>query len=367
MRILHISSAKTFGGGEKHLIDLCRGLTENGHQVFIAIRPTCEWREQLSFLPPENIFTVSIRNSFGLLSSKRIASFVRLNDIEVIHAHLGRDYITASITARLVGSLRCVLTRHVLFPLKPFNRFILTNVDRVIAVSEEVRLSLAGVFENRKVSVINNGSGSPPKTEDERHRLRRIVRSRLGLKENEIAIGVIGTLSEIKGQDLAITMIENLGKPGPQKLFIVGKAGAPKDPFEVNLKRQVGASSRATDVVFIDHIDDVDEFLCGLDILLSSSRSESFGLVVLEAMLAGVPVVSTPSQGSMLLLDKGDCGFISDGFDADSLTKSVVRCLEEESLRDEKRVKAMKRASEVFTLKRMVEKTEAIYREVAGK
>ncbi|MCA1608054.1 MAG: hypothetical protein LC730_01150, partial [Acidobacteria bacterium] len=69
MRILHVSSARHFGGGERHLVDLTRGLHRRGHEVFVALRPTNEWQTRLSFLPPENIFHVSIRNSFGVLSA----------------------------------------------------------------------------------------------------------------------------------------------------------------------------------------------------------------------------------------------------------------------------------------------------------
>ncbi|MCA1589135.1 MAG: glycosyltransferase, partial [Acidobacteria bacterium] len=95
MRILHVSSARYFGGGERHLVDLTRGLHRRGHEVFVALRPTNEWQTRLSFLPPENIFHVSIRNSFGVLSAMRIAEFVRDNRIDIIHAHVARDYIPA--------------------------------------------------------------------------------------------------------------------------------------------------------------------------------------------------------------------------------------------------------------------------------
>ena len=97
MRVLQISSAKTYGGGERHVIDLSRGLLERGHEVFAAVRPTCTWRKRLDFLPEEHVFEVSIRNSFGVLSAMRIAEFVRDNDIELIHAHVARDYVPASI------------------------------------------------------------------------------------------------------------------------------------------------------------------------------------------------------------------------------------------------------------------------------
>ena len=88
MRILHISSAVDFGGGEKHIVDLCRGLAERGHDVFLALRPTNKWQSRVDFLPPERIFHVSIRNSFGVFSAKRIGDFAKTNAVDIVHAHV---------------------------------------------------------------------------------------------------------------------------------------------------------------------------------------------------------------------------------------------------------------------------------------
>ena len=364
MRILHISSAKTFGGGEKHLVDLCRGLFEAGHDVFVAIRPTCEWKEMFSFLPSENVFNVSIRNSFGLLSSKKISKFVKANNIEIIHAHLGRDYITASIVARLVSPLRCVLTRHVLFQLKTFNKFILTNVDRVIAVSEDVRLSLAGVFENRKVSVIYNGSPSSPKTESERMMQRRLVREKFRFDDAQLLIGVIGTISEIKGQDIAVGTLGALPDTEKTTLLIIGKGEAPKTAFEDELIKAAGLIGNNKEIRLIDYSEDIESLVCGLDVVLSPSRSESFGLVMLEALFAGVPVVATPTRGASLLLDQGQCGYIAKDFSSVALAEALKECLGDVKGRAEKLSRAKNRAAEFFTLERMVEKTESVYQEL---
>lgn len=364
MRILHISSAKTFGGGEKHLVDLCRGLKEAGHDVFVAVRPTCEWKSRLSFLPDERICTVSIRNSFGLLSSKRLASFVRTNRIEIIHAHLGRDYITASIVARLVSPLKCVLTRHVLFPLKTFNRFVLANVDRIIAVSEDVRMSLSGIFETRKIRVIYNGSDSVMISTDERADCRNRLCTQLKVQGSTALIGLVGTISEVKGQDLAVSAVEILKETSDLRLVILGKADSPKDPFFLKLKEQVDSSHYRDRVAFLETEEDVEDLIHGFDIVLSCSRSESFGLVILESMIAGVPVVATPTRGATLLLDSGSCGFIARGFEAESIAEAIKECLSQEQSRSKKVAAAKNRASLMFTLKRMVEKTESLYREL---
>ena len=157
MRILQISSARTYGGGERHVIDLSRGLTEHGHEVFAAVRPTCSWRKRLEFLPEGHIFEVSIRNSFGVLSAMRIADFVRENGIELIHAHVARDYVPASIACMAAKNSRYLVTRHVMFPLKPFNKFALRNCACFIGVSDAVGVELRRLFPANKVRVIPNG------------------------------------------------------------------------------------------------------------------------------------------------------------------------------------------------------------------
>jgi len=157
VRILHISSAKTFGGGERHLVDLTRELRARGHDVFVALRPTNEWQDRLDFLPPERFFHVSIRNSFGMFSANRISRFLAREKIDILHAHVARDYLAASVAAGRAQGVRLVLTRHVMFPMKPFHRFALRNVDAAIAVSPAVAGQLAKIFPKENVKTIANG------------------------------------------------------------------------------------------------------------------------------------------------------------------------------------------------------------------
>src|SRR3954468_2229915 len=128
MRILYISSATRFGGGERHLVDLSRAMIARGHEVFFALRPTNNWQHHLDFVPPENFLHVSIRNSFGMFSAKRIARFIESKEIDVLHAHVARDYVAASVACRIAGGrAKLVLTRHVVFPMKPFHKFAPRN------------------------------------------------------------------------------------------------------------------------------------------------------------------------------------------------------------------------------------------------
>jgi glycosyltransferase involved in cell wall biosynthesis len=197
MRILHISSAVHFGGGERHLVDLCRGLHERGHDVYVAIRPTSRWKERLAFLPPENVFHVSIRNSFGVFSAKRIADFARENRIDIIHAHVARDYIPANIASMVARDSTFVLTRHVMFPLKPFNRFALRNLSRAIAVSPAVAGGLQTLFSAKKVAVIPNGIQITEFADGDKEALGDEFRSFHQIPRDTPLIGTVGQLTEL--------------------------------------------------------------------------------------------------------------------------------------------------------------------------
>src|SRR5262245_13532801 len=116
MRILQICSAREIGGGEKHLVDLANALAARGHEVFAALAPSSPVRAGLTALPSENVIEVPMRNSLSLGSALQLSGFARAKQIEIVHAHLARDYPLAAIAAGRAGA-QLVLTRHVLFPL----------------------------------------------------------------------------------------------------------------------------------------------------------------------------------------------------------------------------------------------------------
>src|SRR5436190_14101094 len=137
MRILQICSAREIGGGERHLADLANGLAGRGHEVFAAMAPGSPVRAELSSVPAENMIELPMRNALSLRSGWQLSRLVRDQRIEIVHAHLARDYPLAALAAGR-SAAQLVLTRHVLFPLSRIHRLTLRRTSRVIAVSEAV-------------------------------------------------------------------------------------------------------------------------------------------------------------------------------------------------------------------------------------
>src|SRR5438128_5113260 len=137
MRILQVCSAREIGGGERHLVDLVNGLAKRGHEVFAALTPGSPLRKELSALDSSKLIELPMRNAMNLSTAMKLARFVREKKIEIVHAHVARDYpLAALVTGR--SNARLVLTRHVLFPMNRIHKLTLRRTARVIAVSEAV-------------------------------------------------------------------------------------------------------------------------------------------------------------------------------------------------------------------------------------
>ena len=359
MRVLHISSAKTFGGGERHFADLTREMSRRGHEVFVALRPSNEWQNRLAFVPAERFLHVSIRNSFGMFSARRIAQFAEKNEIDVIHAHVARDYIAASIAARSANT-RLVLTRHVLFPMKSFHRFALRNVDAAIGVSSSVRDQLERIFPPHKVHVISNGIDLAATSDEERGKWGREFRAFHSIPMDCAVVSTIGELKALKGQRDFVLAANEVVKRQPDCRFIVAGVDNTIDKnFRRELKRLVRVLGMEDNFIWLDWIEDTRPLLAASDIFVSPSHSESFGLAILDAMIAGCPVVATMTGGAIELIP--DAKALVPIKDPLSLADTILWYLEHPDDRAELARDLHSAATERFSLTKMVDATEVLY------
>lgn len=365
MRILQISSAKTFGGGERHLVDLCRELHKRGHEIFVALRPTNEWQEKLSFLPKENIFQASIRNSFGIFSAKKIARLVREKKIEIVHAHVARDYIPASLVCRMSKDSKFVLTRHVLFSMKPFYKLTLGNLSKAIAVSNAVAANLQNTFPKEKIIMIPNGIETEILTVEERKKKREEFRFFHEIPFDVPLIGIIGELKVLKGQRDFVLAANEIAKNFPEARFlIVGKDQSLKKEFRLELKRLVKIFGLENRFLFLDWMEDLPSVFAALDIFVSASHTESFGLAILEAMVNAVPIVATETAGAKELLENDETALLVPIKEVLKLAEAIENLLKDKEKCAKFGKNAQTFAKETFSLSKMIDETENLYKQI---
>jgi glycosyltransferase involved in cell wall biosynthesis len=368
MRILQVSSARAFGGGERHLVDLVRGLSERGHELFVALSEGSPLRGRLSFLPEANVFTVPLRNALDLPGAMRLSRLAREKEVDIVHAHVARDYTLASFATRRNARARLVITRHVLFPLSRAHRLALSNVSRVIAVSGAVARALREqkIFDEGKIRVVENGVDLT-RFEQAREKFKEEGRAGGGAP---LRVGIVGEVSPVKGHveflQAAAQVAEVFG--GGVEFFVVGDDLSSGGAYRERVSEVVGEWRLSGRVRFLGRLgeDELPRLLASLDLLVSASRSEAFGLAMVEALACGVPVVATATEGAREVVEDGADGLLVPLGDVNALAEAVVSLLRDEARRRAFGERAVEAARERFDIARTVEATERVYAEAAG-
>ena len=351
LKILQISSASSFGGGERYVADLTNSLTARGHDVYVAVRPNSPLPRHLQ-LPAERVLTLPLRNALDVPSAYELERFVRRQRIDVVHAHMARDYSLASYAARRNRGTKFIATRHVLFQLNRLHRHTLARATRVIAVSGAVARELRAqrILRDEQIALIPNGV-------DVDRFNRACVEKHRGL-----LVGSIGELRTLKRHDDFIRAAARVASRSPETQFVLAGVdasalGEVRKQLE-GLVVDLGLSDRFR---FLGWVEDAEKLLCEMDVFVSASETESFGLAIVEAMAAETAVVATATEGAQEVIDDQKTGLLVPIGDVDRIAGAVTELLANPQKRREMAVRAKEVANTRFSLKRMVDEIERIY------
>ncbi len=309
----------------------------------------------------------SVRMASGLARTVRR---VRDVGIDVVHAETRpRDALTA-VTVAALGRARLVAHWHNAHPLAefPWARLAFRRAAAVVAISDVSRQALldAGVPE-RKIHVIHNGIDverfRPPDPSE-----RQAVRVGLGLGDATFVVVLPGRLTPEKGQTELLRAVALLRDRGDDVVAVLlgadnpGRWGGQREVLEA-LRDELGIADR---VRFVGHRPDVPAVLGAADVVAVPSHREPFGLVVIEAMACGRPVVGTAAGAIPEILDDGQTGLLVEPEDPAALAGALARLRADPGLRA--RLSAGARATAVrrFSDERMVTELTALYEELAG-
>lgn len=373
MKILQISSAQSLGGGERHFADLVNGLVDRGHEVHVALRPNSPLIGELRLgeqmgLPKArvaNVATLPLRNSLDATSARVLSRLVRRNQIQIVHAHMARDYPLAAYAVRRNKGARLIVTRHVLFPLSRLHRVTLSRAARIIAVSEAVAAQLRAdaVAKPERISVVLNGIDARRFENASNRFSREQFLGSWGLPGNSLLIGTVGELTPLKGQEEFLRAAAEVRKQFPNSHFIIaGTDSSRGNKNRAFLERLIRELKLTEHVRLVGWVEDLAQLYCALDVFVSASHTESFGLVITEAMASGASVVATETEGAREIIQAGETGLLVPVGDVARLAAAIVELLGDEDKRDRLGTTAQQAAVAQFSVERMIEETEEIYR-----
>lgn len=367
MRILQVTSHLDIGGITRYVLSLAQGLQARGHRVILAADGgDLETRAAALGLPQWRLplHTSAEWSPRVFRAGRQLAARLREEPVDIIHAHTRVAQVVAD---RLAHQLRIpyVTTWHGVFKRRLGRRLWPCMGDRVIAISPLVREHLIRDFRvpEAHARLVYNGIDATHGAARPDASTLQAYREQWQLPSGQPVIGGIGRMASgrVKGFDLILVAAHLLREtiPGLHVLFV---GDGPRRPFLEQIARRLGVQDC---VQFVGAAEDVRIPLALMDVFVFPSRwPEGFGLTLVEAMLAGKPVVAMRNGAVEDIVEHEVSGLLVPPEDTAGLARSITRLLKDRALADRLGRAAQARVREAFSLDRMVTQIEAVYREV---
>jgi len=234
-----------------------------------------------------------------------------------------------------------------------FSKIILNNASAVVVLSEDMKKKIQ-IFYPKNIFVISNGIDLV-----RFNGLRKeIIRRKLNIASDEKIILFVGTLKFIKGISY---LIEAMGaikeKEEKVKLILVGE-GPERKRLE-NLTKELNLEK---EINFIGGVENnkIPEYMSVSDIFILSSLSESFGIVNLEAMASGLPIVATKVGGIPEIVKDGENGFLVEPGDSKQIAEKILYLLSNDDIRKSISIANREKAKN-YSWDSVVDKLIAVY------
>lgn len=288
----------------------------------------------------------------------RASRLLKRNPVEVIHLHRSRDLAAVSW---LRGYPR-VLTLQIESTLRKkdfFHRFVYSRVDRVLTITERMRGFVEQSLPVNTGRVFTLPYGIKPTTNlqvNQQPDLRAVHQ----IPSDAFVIGIVGRLEEPKGQDILLKAFARLYETyADLHLLIVGEPPREHTGYDQVLKELANSLGVQDRVHFTGFVADTSPVYAALDVCVLASKEETFGLVLLESMAAGVPLVATEAGGVPEIIGDGVNGLLVPPSDPIALSKALSRLHDDETLRRELSANGRRIVAERFSLERHLTSLEA--------
>lgn len=313
LKVLHIIGGGEFGGAERHVLTLLRFFDRQK----VDARLACLFAAPLAGeARREGIATevFAMRGKLDLRQVSGIASYLKREQIDIVHTHGVRANLIGRLAAGRAGTAHVVTTVHSVLALdytRSLDRWLnqlcewstRRRTEKFIAVSRGLADELvASGLPPEKLAVIYNGldlsffsQGAGDK-----------IRAEFGLEFGQPAVGVVARLHPVKGHEYFLRAVKELRGDFPAARFFIVGCGTHRPVLE-NLTGRLGIEDV---VVFTGFRQDVGDIMAALDVLVVPSLSEGFGLTAVEAMALGKPVLAAAVGGLPEIITDGKNGLL---------------------------------------------------------
>jgi len=370
LRVLLITQAPA-GGVGRHFLDMAEAMTAQGIEVTGIFSPRkldAQFRERLtaSGVPP--MYELMMRQAIHPLDAADLWRLLRLiralGPFDLIHAHSSKGGALARLAARRL-KIPTVYTPHAIVTLDPtlpawqrslykrIELWLARRTDAIIAVSHDEADHICALgIDDRKVHIVPNGIDRPVLASSSE------ARAKLGIPADAIVIGFVGRLTPQKAPDVMLEAFAAAFRQRPNVQLVMVGSG----PSEDDTRRRVERFGLASRVKLLGDVSG-PPLMPAFDIFCLSSRYEAMPYVYLEALAAGLPIVSTRVGGTTMSVEPQRNGVIVPPDDVAALAAGLTSLVDDRQLRQRFAAGSLQMA-ERFTCGQMVDHTLRIYDQV---
>ncbi len=364
MRILQSCGSASWGGLEILALRTTQQLKQRGHNVHLLCRQDSKLEKEAL---KDNIGIITLLGKSAFKSIIRAKKIIVAENYEIIHTHLSHDLWILVPALKLSGSNpKLFLTRHMGSGISKkdiFHKYLYNRVNRIFAISNYVKqnvLKTCPVNDN-KVSILHpaiNVNDYAPENFN-----RKTLRGALGIDNKSVVIGIASRISPGKGYEEFLQAAKILKKEFPAGICFLAAGGKSRGEEEYfnNIMRLTHELGLDNAVKYIGFRENIAEVLSIMDIFVFPSHEESFGVLLIEAMAAGLPAAASNNAGIPDIVIDGETGILVPPKDAVKLAGAVKYLIEDKELRTKLGREARKRAEGIFNINDALDKLEKFY------
>jgi glycosyltransferase involved in cell wall biosynthesis len=366
MKILHTESSLGWGGQEIRVLTEARALAQRGHEVILA-SPTSAgiYKAAPKYDLPTRAVAMEKKRIPGLLAARAL---LKSEHFDVINTHSSTDAWLFALACATLGSKAppIVRTRHISsnIPSNLGSRWLYAKSTAHIATTgEALRLQVIEQTgaDPARVTNVPTGIDLQRYCRRDQAQARQATGIAQAIAPDAFIVGIVATLRGWKGHRYLLEAFAKIDDP-TMSVVIVGD-GPQRDNLGA-LVIELGIQDR---VIFPGNRDDVEQWLACFDVfVLPSYANEGVPQALMQAMAAGLPVITTPVGAIGEIVTDGEQGLMIKPQDSDTLRAAILRMRQDAALRERLANASWSRAQERFGVDVMADKMEAIFKKVVG-
>jgi glycosyltransferase involved in cell wall biosynthesis len=365
IRVLHIIDSLRYGGAETLLFELASRLDSHGFRPIVYY---CEPGPLVDDFKNKNIPVTHLPwiARIDPILLVRMYNAIRKEKPQIVHTHLFKSDFHGRLAARLAGVPIVVSTLHncnawarnPLFGL--IYGFTTKFADRIIAVADEVRDYVIRYFRILPEKVITIPNAVSIERFEGKSKEGLALRKEFDISHDAPLLGIVGRLEPQKDHENYLHAAVRIHKNNQDARFLIVGEGYLRD----RLIALANSLDLKEVVIFCGSRKDIPAVMAALDILVISSSYEGLPVVLLEAMAASRPIVSTAVSGVLSVVEDGVTGILVDPSNSNALADACLRLIGNPELRKKMGQNGYERVKTYYSVNAMTEKTVMLYKEL---